>query len=248
MHISLSQAFAQWQSANTDIPYRPDRAALAESWNNYTDSLAKNGELCALQYHYAPAYDEPMPGGGSRYDALADDRAFILDAMGVGLVAAFVPFSQSRSKGEKSPSLNWRVTLRYRGRSVIETDYRQGCAHAPAYNNPAVFPGKDRKRDQHATAQNIRRECETGLHCGPGMNPRATLDAPALVDVMHSLLLDGSAIDARDFAYWASDYGMDEDSIKARAMYDACVATGLALRAAFGGQRFEELRELFEGM
>lgn len=80
--ISLSQAFAQWQELAADLP-QDDAPMLAESWNDYTDSLCKDGALCDLQYHYAPAYDEEMPGDGSRFDPLSDDREFILDALGV---------------------------------------------------------------------------------------------------------------------------------------------------------------------
>lgn len=53
--ISLSQAFAQWQELAADIP-QDDAPMLAESWNDYTDSLCKDGALCDLQYHYAPVY------------------------------------------------------------------------------------------------------------------------------------------------------------------------------------------------
>lgn len=242
--ISLSQAFAQWQELAADIP-KDDGPALAESWNDYTDSLAKDGELCALQYHYAPAYDDPMPGSGSCWDALSDDREFILERMGVTLDAVFVPFSQSRNKAEKLPSLNWRVTIKKDGRDVIETDYMQGSGHAPAYNDPSIFPGPQRKRDQHTTTKRIREECETGRHSN---GRRLPINPPDVADVMHSLLLDASALDSRDFADWCADYGYSDDSISARATYDACIATATKLRAAFGQKTVDELRELFEGM
>lgn len=250
-YISLSQAFAQWQELSADIP-KNDGPTLAESWNNYTDSLAKDGELCALQYHYAPAYDEPMPGDGSRFDPLADDRAFILERMGVGLVATFVPFSQSRSKGESRPSLNWRVALQYRGRGVIETDYTQGCGYAPAHKNPITFGSG--KRDQWATDRAIASECETGRrtvnvngagHATPG---KARIPPPDVVDVLCSLLWEARVLDCLDFADWCAELGMDTDSIKARAMYDACIAAALKLRGAFGEKTLSELHELFEGM
>lgn len=243
-YISLSQAFAQWQELAANIP-KNDGPMLAESWNDYTDSLCKDGELCALQYQYAPAYDDDMPGTGSRWDELSDDRAHVLDAMGVTLSAVFVPWSQSRNKAEKDPSLNWRVTLKKGGRDVIETDYMQGCAHAPAYNDPSVFPGPQRKRDQYTTAKRIREECETGRH---STGRRLPLDPPDVVDVLHSLMLDASALDCRDFADWCADFGYSDDSITARGMYDACIATATKLRAAFGEKTLRELAELFEGM
>lgn len=239
--MNLAQAFAQWQESDTST----DRAMRAESWNNYTDILSKDGELNALQYHYCPAFDQPMPKQTSQYDELSGDRAFILAAMNITLAATFVPFSVSRNKGEKDPSLNWLVTLRYNGRDVITTDYMQGCGHCPAYKDPTIFPGAERKRDQYTTVNRIRQECETGRYSA---GRRLPLDPPDVADVLHSLLMDGSAIDSGSFADWCSEYGYDEDSIKVRAMYDACLQIGLRLRAAFGDKTLSELRELMEGM
>jgi hypothetical protein len=246
--ISLSQAFAQWQELAADLP-KDDGTMLAESWNDYTDSLCKDGELCALQCHYAPAYDEPMPGTGRQYAPLSDDIDFILDRMGITMAAAFVPFSQSRNKREKDPSLNWSITLRKDGRDVIQTDYMQGRGHCPAYKNPPRFPGSQ-KVDEYMRRQLIAQECETGRratfvssidHVGKG----AAIDPPDLADVLHSLLMDSSAIDCRDFADWCADYGMDSDSIKARAAYDTGIDKALKLRAAFGDKTITEMRELF---
>lgn len=247
--ISISSAFAQWQELATDIP-KDDAAMLAESWNDYTDSLCKDGQLCALQYHHAPAYDDDMPGEGSRYDELSDDRAFILEQMGVTLSAEFVPFAQSRNKKEKEPSLNWLVTLKKGDREVLTTDYMQGCGHCPAYqrnnfNTPTVNPANEKRAA-------IAQECATGFEAKGGMMggqfKRGRKLEPEVIDVFYSLLSDSSVLDCRDFADWASDFGMDADSIKARAMYDACMADALKLRAAFGDKTMSDLRELFEDM
>lgn len=122
--ISLSQAFAQWQELAADIP-KDDAPALAESWNGYTDSLCKDGALCDLQYHYAPAFDEEMPGDGSRFDPLSDDREFILDAMGVTMRATR---KDGPREGRDASASHWRVTLR-RDRASLTTDYSMGAAH-----------------------------------------------------------------------------------------------------------------------
>lgn len=243
-YISLSAAFAQWQELAAGID-KDDGPALAESWNDYTDGLTKDGQLCALQYHQAPAYDEPMPGEGSRRDALRDDREFILDAMKITLDAEFVPFSQSRNKGEAHKSLNWRVTLKKDGREVITTDYMQGSGHCPAdkktFNTPALNPATEKRRA-------IASECETGRVYVNGWKQGAKIAPPDVADVLHSLMLDASALDAGTFEDWCAELGFDSDSIKARGMYDACIAEALKLRAAFGEKTLSELRELFEGM
>lgn len=242
-YISLAQAFDQWRELSAGIP-KDDAPALAESWNVYTDSLAKDGELCALQYHYAPPYDDPMPGHGSRFNPLRDDIAHILDALGVTLAATFVPFSVSRNKDEKEPSLNWRVTLRKGGRDVIATDYMHGCGHCPAYKNPPLFPNSQRV-DEYEKRKRIAQECETGKHARLLGASGAPIEAPELADVFYSLLSDASAIDCRDFSDWCDEYGFSDDSIKARESYDACLQIALKLRGAFGEKTLAELRELF---
>lgn len=248
--ISLSQAFAQWKDLARDVPEH-DGPALAESWNDYTDELCESGELSPLQYHYAPAYDEDMPGTGSQYDVLSDDREFIIEAMGVTMAATFVPFSQSRNKSSGNPSLNWRVTVKLDGRDVVtDVDYSQGYGHCPAdkktFNSPAYNPSSEKLNA-------IRYECETGrVYTSRFNDPRRPtgkmIDSPPLTDIMNSLLLDASALDSRDFADWASEFGYSDDSIKARDTYLACMDTATKLRKAFGAQRIEELRELFRDM
>lgn len=249
--ISLSQAFAQWQELAAGLP-QDDAPMLAESWNDYTDSLCKDGQICALQYHYAPAYDEDMPGEGSRFDELSDDRAFILDAMGIAMSAHFVPFSQSRNKSEKNPSLNWKVVLKKGDREITTTDYMQGCNHAPAYNAPITF--FNGKRDEYSTRKAIAAECETGKRArtlstgSPIFTGGDKIEAPDVVDVLHCLLSDSEVINYRGFEDWADDIGFDSDSIKARDTYNACLEAALKLRAALGESTLRDLRELFEGM
>lgn len=139
-YISLSQAFAQWQELAADIP-SDDVPMLAESWNNYTDTLAKDGQLTALQYHYAPSHDEPMPGNGSAYDALADDRAFILDAMGVTIRCK--PIDSRPDRGNETSewdaaASHWRITIR-RGRRSFSIYFSQGSAHTGEPDLQDVF-------------------------------------------------------------------------------------------------------------
>lgn len=130
--ISLAQAFENWNSEIKPAivaQYGADDApALSESWNDYTDSLCKDGELCALQYHHAPAYDDAMPEEGARWDELAGDRAFILDALGVTMRATRKDMTR---EGWDAGASHWRVTLR-RGRASLSTLYSMGSAHTAA--------------------------------------------------------------------------------------------------------------------
>ena len=75
------------------------------------------------------------------------------------------------------------------------------------------------------------------------MSTHRKLTPPTLRHVLGSLILDASAIDAGNFENWADEYGYDKDSRAAEAIYNACVKTGLQLRAMLGDSRLAALRE-----
>lgn len=128
--ISLSQAFEQWQElALPRIPH-DDVPMMSESWNDYTDSLTKDGTLSPLQYHYAPAYDDPMPGQGSTYDPLADDREFIAESMGVAIDSTRTESRPDADQWDAGAS-HWNVTVT-RGSKSFTVPYSMGSAHKGA--------------------------------------------------------------------------------------------------------------------
>lgn len=65
---------------------------------------------------------------------------------------------------------------------------------------------------------------------------------PRAVDVVESLFMDASG-GAEPFEEWASDYGIDPDSRKGYAAWEACRATSLALRELYGRQ-FHDIAEV----
>lgn len=70
-----------------------------------------------------------------------------IDAPGLTIESVFVPFSQSRNKAGERPTLNWRVTVKCKGREVLTTDYSAGAAHCPAKASkcPATYRARDRR-------------------------------------------------------------------------------------------------------
>lgn len=199
----------------------------------------------------------------------------LMQAEGITVHSVFVPFSQSRNRDEETHSLNWRVTLQVGGmarREVLTTDYGAGIGHCESVDSTGNKLCGWLKISPEAMAQ-IKLECEDGKarqemrggnyriktrentkplpepHVAGDSRPREThFTMPDAADVLHSLLLDGSAIDAGGFEDWASDYGYDTDSRKAETMYRTCVDTGLALRAAFGESLLQELHESAQDM
>lgn len=119
--ITLKSAFERW--ANDIQPAviaqygSDDRPALSESWNDFTDSLCKNGELTGIQYHYCPAYDEPMPDC---------DREFILDEMGVSFGTIRVAERPDGDLWHDGVS-HWRVLFK-RGNHDLTAFYSMGSA------------------------------------------------------------------------------------------------------------------------
>jgi hypothetical protein len=69
--------------------------------------------------------------------------------------------------------------------------------------------------------------------------------APSAASVLHSVLMDGSAIET-SFDYWCADYGYESDSIKALNMYQACCEIGKKVNAFFSHSEREELKQLLQ--
>lgn len=176
-----------------------------------------------------------------------------LERLSLSIKAEFVPFSQSRNKGEKLPSLNWRVTLVVgadkpdnpmrpvnKGREILTTDYMAGSGHCPSY--------KAGIKDRYMRDKCIAHECETGKAAKYMANWdfMASSGKPILpnaADVVHSLIMDAGVLDHPDFESWASDYGYETDSRKAEAIYRACLEIALKLRNGLGESVLSELRD-----
>jgi hypothetical protein len=158
--------------------------------------------------------------------------------LGLTMKAEFVPFSKSRSAGEKTPTLNWKVTLLKDGREVLTTDYSAGCAHCPSYKQgDNTVAGRDL----------IKRECETGHRALPIVGSVAKSMGmpiyPEFADVLHSLASDADVIDCGGFDEWADSLGYDTDSRKAEGIYRTCLEIALKLRNALGESGLATLRE-----
>lgn len=183
-----------------------------------------------------------------------NDIISFLDKHNLKIEAEFVPWSASRNfdpqkvKHPEQKSLNWKVKLLYGGRTVIETDYMAGIGHSPAYKDArkigrgvslgdvAAIDGEVEKGYRHKYS-----EAMGWAH--PKRNEKLL---PDTCSVIHSLLMDGDAIDHASFEDWAGDLGYDTDSRKAEATYRACLDIGLKLRSGLGEDLLRQLREVFQ--
>jgi hypothetical protein len=220
---------------NPDNVTRPSKGAYkyGSAWlfEPISDSVA--AELLALLAR--------LNGDGTAEDPTPKARLHAFaKAHGVTVESVFVPFSKSRNKGEKSPSLNWRVTVKKAGRDVLSADYSAGCGHAPSYK-----AGRMTRDDSEV----LRWECENGKagrYQSWGVVARSSKAAllPDLADVLASFALDSSVLDFGAFEEWASDYGYDADSREAEKTYRACLETALRLRSGLGESTLAALRDI----
>lgn len=164
---------------------------------------------------------------------VAEQLDTLIQSLGIEYQATFVPQSRSRNANEKSPTLNWKITLQ-RGNYKLETDYSQGIGHHPKY----------RQRTPTVYDQNVyKRSCENGKYSVGGWAERP-LPAPKLVDVLHSLVLDSDVLEYPCFEDWAESFGYDTNSRKAEATYRSCLEIALKMRLILS-DRLPELQEAY---
>lgn len=69
--------------------------------------------------------------------------------------------------------------------------------------------------------------------------------APSAAGVLHSLMMDGRAIDD-SFIVWCEDFGYDTDSRKALATYEACCETGRKMQKLFTREQCDALADMLQ--
>ena len=167
----------------------------------------------------------------------------VIASMGLTVESVFVPFSQSRNKGEKQPSLNWKVTLCKNSVPVLLTDYSAGCTHVPGYEQ---FP---KAKNLHFAI--IHLSCEKGIEHAYNLSgvfakyPTKRI-LPDTLDVIYSLQFDVNVLNYRSFEDWAGIFGHNPDSRRAEKIYQDCLEMALALRNAIGEQGMQALSEAFQ--
>lgn len=158
--------------------------------------------------------------------------------LGLSMEWDFVPFSASRNKAEKMPSLNWSIRLLHNGRLILTTDYMAGCGRCKAYKASVKALGHQNSMMRDKA---VRQECESGREWREfGAGPKIE---PNFADVLHSLASDSDAIDCASFEEWAGNLDYDTDSRKAESIYRACLDIALKFRNALGEAGLAELRE-----
>lgn len=183
------------------------------------------------------------------YEIARNTLAALLERHEITIECVFVPFSKSRHY-KQWESLNWKVTIKRKGKAFHTCDYSQGVAHCPA-SKKAWNNSHTGKTDSQLKSAAIWEEIETGKIAKRGLgNQRAaypsskSIPGPNAVDVLSSLALDSSVLDYATYEDWAADFGYDSDSRKGESIYRACLETALKMRAGLGETLMSEIQEL----
>ena len=65
---------------------------------------------------------------------------------------------------------------------------------------------------------------------------------------MHCLVTDSDVLNYGSFEEWADNFGYEEDSRKAEAVYKSCLEIAVKLQSGLGAVNLEILREAMQDM
>jgi hypothetical protein len=184
-----------------------------------------------------------------------------LKQIGVSYSAEFVPQRLSRNSDNKDKSINWRVMFHHDKRDTeFGTDYSQGIGHIPNYVS-SPFNGQFRllQLDQeklasseglypvvtewHEFAFKMRDDQPATIKEPKHWHKQKKLPCPTAADVLYCLVLDAQASDEL-FETWADNFGYDQDSRKAEAMYNECRKIAYEMRKVFTPAQIDHIAEL----
>ena len=151
---------------------------------------------------------------------------------------------------DKWPHIAYAVTLARKGKAFWTGPYKLGVGHVKIPTTKEGLPRMVFTQDEgycwntlrnRPNADILDKALQASLCAKLAVAQKVS---PTLPDVLHSLLMDGSAVD-ETFSNWCANYGYSDDSIKALGMYEDCVKTGRDLAKAFTLGELSELREIF---
>jgi hypothetical protein len=163
---------------------------------------------------------------------------------GLKMECTFVPFSKSRSAKNKTPNMNYKITILHNDKPILkDIDYSAGFRCLPELQKFVYSKYQDRQQIENATETGRLNEY-WGMEILSFSNNGKRL-TPSICDVIHCLISDSDVIDYSCFKDWADNLGYSDDSISAKSIYEECLKIALALRSAIGDSKLQELKECF---
>jgi hypothetical protein len=149
--------------------------------------------------------------------------------------------------------LTYNTTLRQNEKRIWSGDYHMGTGHVKLVWKP-----------RHSFDRLAMTPCEESMFYAAQKNPyvnfkdqetygsmlvkvaKANGLKPHLVDVVWCLLMDGEPwFSGLNFPEWCNEYGHNDDSIKAKSVYEACLEAGRVFFRTFTSKELDDLRQLF---
>ena len=158
-------------------------------------------------------------------DSIRAAVSAILESAGV--YYASYPCGEQNRDGWKCDA--WRVNFTHRGgrKALEDFDFFTGLGH--------------RKTVRGSKAMSMR-----GAEMVKGHWQVTVPQAPHAADVLHSLVMDSSAV-GQSFESWCSDFGYDTDSRKALATYEACQQNADKLARVIPRDVLTQISEALQG-
>lgn len=151
---------------------------------------------------------------------------------------------------------HWRVTITARDSRYSHTcEYSMGCGHRVwkkgAQNSVRLggsfYIASERRDVQDGKPVQPKYLAGKTIHLVEMVRDLSEPMPPTLDMVLDSLAADADGwTNARDFASWCDDFGMDTDSRRAEAAYKACGEIAKGLRFMLGEDAYNELRNNVE--
>lgn len=162
-----------------------------------------------------------------------------LELIGFAANGTYVPDMSCGEKKVSDMRLRWRMALLFKGRVVREFDYTQGIGHLAGFDAFRPLLSVDER-------EALVRSVKGGLKYRLGhVHSDAKLQPPSLEDTLLSLMLDASGTAGSSFGEWCDEHGLDDDSIKAKRVYDECCAIMHDLVGKVGVSALLEVERLF---
>lgn len=185
-----------------------------------------------------------------------EKRKALFDELGLSISHTIGTPAVDVSKGDGGKPHKWynitfNVTIKRKDSVVWSGDYRKGLACLDIKR--AVKVGWKTINPSESNILTVMSRPNMICHDDPkylyALQLVVNVCKPqlSLSDVLYCLLLDGAAyFDGMTFEDWCDNCGYDNDSIKAKATYDACDKTGRELVRGIGRDNVAKLVEAFQ--
>ena len=155
----------------------------------------------------------------------------ILKEKSTSCYAAHLGAFSKNKDGSKWDHDRWYVTF-----SGAQLQQREGVEFRPSFEESF----------EYSTGAGLRRvEKLQKWQIAYRHEPKSFPVKPTAASVLYCLLSDAEALDM-SFSDWCANFGYDEDSRKALAIYDSCCENAKKLRRCFDRQTIETLREALQ--